>query len=228
MISEPSWEDVIVRIVSEEGMDPWKLDLIRLADVFAAYVGRMDQLDLRIPARFILIAAILLRLKSDILAGVPQKQALLGEPGPEKDSELIRLLAQIPPLQPPVKRMPLGPVTMEELLAALRKAFEVEERRKRKKEHLRRRVDVVLPQERDDITDRIARLLEEINKAITDIEGSTTFSKIVKKWERREIVRTLMPMLHLSQEGKITHEQPVLFEDIIVKKKKKEGDEGGK
>ncbi|MEM5814711.1 MAG: hypothetical protein QXD77_02750, partial [Candidatus Aenigmatarchaeota archaeon] len=62
MISEPIWEDVIVRIVAEEGMDPWKLDLIKLADVFAAYVSKMDRLDLRIPARFVLIAAILLRM----------------------------------------------------------------------------------------------------------------------------------------------------------------------
>lgn len=220
MISEPSWEDVIVRIVAEEGMDPWQLDLIKLADVFAVYISKIDQMDLRIPARFVLIAAILLRMKSDVLAGTPQKHALIGEPGPEKDSELIRLLAQIPPLQPPVKRVPLGSVTMEELIAALRKAFEVQERRKTKKERLRQRVAVVMPQEKEDITERISKLLDEINAAITEIEGSTTFSKLVKNWDRREIVRTLLPMLHLTQEGKITHEQPQLFEDIIVRKKK--------
>jgi len=89
-----------------------------------------------------------------------------------------------------------------------------------RKLRLRRRVEAVLPEERDDITERISRLLDEINKAITDIEGSTTFSKLVKKWERREIVRTLLPMLHLTQEGKITHEQPKLFEEIIVKRKR--------
>ena len=230
MISEPSWEDVIVRIVSEEGMKEWDIDLIKLADAFAVYVSKMDQLDLRIPARFILITAILLRMKSDILAGTPQKHALISEPGPDKDSELIRLLAQIPPLQPPVKRVPLGSVTMEELITALRKAFEVEERRKVKKERLRQRIAVVMPQEKEDITERIGRLLDEINAAIADIDGSTTFSKLVKNWERRDIVRTLLPMLHLTQEGKITHEQPVLFEDIIVKKKKAkvEGNEQSK
>ena len=222
MISEPSWEDVIVKIVAEEGMDPWDLDLTKLADVFANYVGKMDQLDLRIPARFILIAAILLRMKSDILAGKPQKHALISEPGPAKDSELIRMLAQIPPLQAPVKRVPLGSVTVEELITALRKAFEVRERRKERKMKLRRRVAAVLPEQREDITKRINTLLDEINQAISDIEGSTKFSNLVKKWERKEIVRTLMPMLHLTQEGKITHEQPELFEDIIVKKKKKE------
>ena len=73
-----------------------------------------------------------------------------------------------------------------------------------------------------------AKSCDEINAAILDIEGSTTFSKLVKNWERRDIIRTLLPMLHLAQDGKITYEQPQLFEDIIVRKKKKlEGEKNG-
>jgi len=67
MVSEPSWEDVIIKIVAEEQMDPWSIDIIRLANSFLIYLKKIEKLDLRIPARFILIAAILLRMKSDVL-----------------------------------------------------------------------------------------------------------------------------------------------------------------
>ena len=219
MINEPSWEDVIVKIIAEEKMEPWNIDLIKLADVFGKYLARMGEMDLRVPARFILIAAILLRMKSDILIAKPEHKILSEVNKEQKDAELIRLLSQIPPLQAPVKRVPLGSVTMEELLTALRKAFEVKERREERKIKLRERVAVVLPHETQDITDRINKLYEQIADAIKDIEGSTTFKQLVKKWDRQDIVRTLTPMLHLSQEGKITYDQPVLFEEIIVKKK---------
>lgn len=219
MVSEPSWEDVIVRIVAEEQMDPWAMNLVKLAEAFATYVTRLDRLDLRMPARFILIAAILLRMKSDILANKPPGQLIAEGPTEQKDAELIRLLASVPPLQPPVKRVPVGSVTLEELLTALRKAFEVKERREMRKERIRHRVELVLPTDTEDITERIQKLLDHINRTIADIEGSTTFRSLVKNWERQDIVRTLMPMLHLTQEGKISHEQPVLFEDIVIRRR---------
>ena len=221
MINEPSWEDVIVKIIAEEKMDPWNMDLVKLADVFSSYLSRVTESDLRVPARFILIAAILLRMKSDILSGEPEKALRAETPKGEKDAELIRLLSSIPPLQAPVKRVPLGSVTIEELLTALRKAFEVKERREERKIKLRQHVEVVLPpHETQDITERIEKLLDQINTAIIDIEGSVTFKQLVKKWDRQDIVKALTPMLHLSQEGKISYEQPVLFEDIVIKKKR--------
>jgi chromatin segregation and condensation protein Rec8/ScpA/Scc1 (kleisin family) len=219
MVNEPSWEDVIVRIVAEEQMDPWAINLVKLADSFASYATKLDQMDLRVPARFVLITAILLRMKSDILANRPQRQFIAEGATEQKDAELIRLLASIPPLQAPVKRVPVGSVTMEELLTALRKAFEVKERREQRKIRIRQHIEQVLPVETEDITKRIQTLLDQINDAIVDIEGSTTFKQLVKNWERKDIVKQLLPMLHLTQEGKITHEQPVLFEDIIIKKK---------
>ena len=73
MVSEPSWEDVIVKIVAEEGMDPWNIDIVKLADTFITYLDKMESLDLRVPARFILITAILLRMKSDVLTARKQK-----------------------------------------------------------------------------------------------------------------------------------------------------------
>ena len=215
MISEPSWEDVIIKIIAEEQMDPWSIDIIKLANAFLSYLQKIEELDLRIPARFILIAAILLRMKSDVLTEKEEK-ILIPESEKEVD-ETLRVLASLPPLQPPLKRIPLKNVSLEELLSALRKAYEVQERRTERKLRIRRAVDVVLPAgEVEDITERINSLLNQINSALSEVE-SIEFSRLVKRWGRKEIVESLLPLLHLSQDGKINLIQEELFKEIMVK-----------
>lgn len=219
MVNEPSWEDVLVRIVAEEGMDVWAIDIVRLADLFVIYTQNLRQ-DLRIPARFILIAAILLRMKSDILAEKPEKILIPESPENPKEAELLRVLAAIPPLQPPAVRIPMKSVALNELITALRKAFEVRERRLMKK-HRARQIAMrgFVPEE--DITDRINALLKQIESALQEIDR-LEFSKLVKEWKRENIVKTLVPMLHLAQNGKVSYDQPELFKEFYVQLKKAE------
>jgi len=216
MVSEPSWEDVIVKIVAEEQMDPWSVDLIRLADVFIIYINKIEELDLRIPARFILIASILLRMKSDVLA---EKKERIFIPESEKEAdEMLRALAAIPPLQPPLKRIPLRNVTLNELITSLRKAFEIQERRLERKRRVKRAVEFAIPMAEEDITDRINKLLSQINEALLEVDN-IEFSRLVKRWGRKEIVEALMPLLHLSQDGKVILLQEELFKEIFVRKR---------
>jgi segregation and condensation protein A len=217
MISEPSWEDVIIKIVAEEQMDPWSVDIIRLSNAFLNYLEKMESLDLRIPARFILIAAILLRMKSDVLT---EKEERIFIPESDKEvDETLRVLASLPPLQPPLKRIPLRNVSLEELISALKKAYEIQERRVERKFRIRRAVEVAVPPaEAEDITERINKLLTQINEALSEVEN-IEFSRLVKRWGRKEIVEALMPLLHLSQDGKINLLQEELFKEILVRKK---------
>ncbi len=223
MVSQPSWEDVLVRIVIEEKMDPWDIDICRLADIFVEYVDRMKILDLRVPARFILIAAILLRMKSDFLKEKDKKKMLIPEGEKEVKVQDIQALAQVPPLEPPAERIPVRNVTLEELIYALKKAFEIQERRKvrrvRREQVLKDFVEV----EEEDITDRIKILLNTIRNIIEELEKEEVeFSKIVGEWKREKIVKTLIPILHLSQEGKISYEQPELFQEIYIRLRENE------
>lgn len=217
MVNEPSWEDVLVRIVAEEGMDVWAIDLIRLADLFVSYMQKMTELDLRIPARFILITAILLRMKSDILAEKPEKILIPESPENPKEAELLRALASIPPLQPPMVRIPMKSVALNELITALKKAFEVRKRRLLKKQRARQIAMRGFAAE-EDITERINNLLEQIKSALQEIDR-IEFSKLVKDWRREEIVKTLVPLLHLAQNGRLTYEQPELFKDFYIQLK---------
>jgi len=218
MISEPSWEDVIVKIIAEEQMDPWNIDIVKLADTFVEYLKKFKELDLRIPARFLLITAILLRMKSDILE--PKTERIFIPEAEKEEDEILRKLASLPPLQPPLKRIPLRNVTMEELITALKKAFEIKERREERYERIKRRVEEALPEHpEEDITERIDKLLKDINAALMEIE-KIEFSRLVRRWKRDQIVDTLIPLLHLSQEGKINLEQNELFKEIFIRRKK--------
>jgi segregation and condensation protein A len=215
MIIEPSWEDVIVKIIAEEQMDPWSIEIVRLADTFLDYLSRIEELDLRIPARFILIASILLRMKSDVLSA--KKEKILVPESEKPEDETLRILAQLPPLQPPIKRVPLGNVSLQELLSALKKAYEVQERRVERKMRIRRLVEQAVPQTEEDITERINAVLNEIQTALKDID-SIEFSRLVRRWKRDEIVKALIPLLYLAQEGKLSYEQKELFKEILIKK----------
>jgi chromatin segregation and condensation protein Rec8/ScpA/Scc1 (kleisin family) len=42
---------------------------------------------------------------------------------------------------------------------------------------------------------------------------------LVKRWGRKEIVDSLLPLLHLSQDGKINILQEELFKEIFIKRK---------
>jgi segregation and condensation protein A len=216
MISEPSWEDVIVKIVAEEQMDPWSVDIIKLSNVFISYLQKIEELDLRIPARFILIAAILLRMKSDAL--VEREEKILIPESEKEADETLRALAALPPLQPPLKRIPLRNVSLNELISALRKAYEIQERRVERKVRVKRAVEFAIPIPQEDITERINKLLMQINEALAEVDN-IEFSRLVKRWGRKEIVEALLPLLHLSQDGKINLIQEELFKEILVSKK---------
>ncbi|NIO43999.1 MAG: segregation/condensation protein A [Candidatus Aenigmarchaeota archaeon] len=214
MVSEPSWEDVIVKIVAEEQMDPWSIDIIRLANTFLIYVKKIEKLDLKIPARFILISAILLRMKSDVL--IEKKQKIFIPESEKEPDEMLRILASVPPLQPPLKRIPLRNVTLNELINALRKAYQVQDRRVERRRRVKRAVEIAVPLPEEDITRRIDKLLSQINEALMDI-NNIEFSRLVKRWGRKEIVEALIPLLHLSHDGKIHLHQEELFKEILVK-----------
>src|SRR4030042_959669 len=153
-------------------------------------------------------------MKSDILIE-QRKRVYLPESEKESD-DTLRLLAAIPPLQPPLKRIPLRNVTLNELITSLRKAYDVQERRTERKVRMKRTVEMAMPAPTEDITERINKLLNSINSALAEIDN-IEFSRLVKRWGRKEIVETLIPLLHLAQDGKINLMQDELFKEIMVR-----------
>ena len=225
--SEYSWEQIIYKIIAWEGMDPWNLDLSLLSRSFLLYINKMKELDFKIPAKYVVIAAVLLRMKSDhieYLKMLTQGQEELGmgiEDGdeqaasamPENASGEINLA--LASLNMPSKRQPTRKIVAAELISALRNALRTDERRSERS--ARRRGQIVINEE--NITERIELLYKRIDSLLERLkEEEIEFSKLVKKWSREEILSNFVPLVHLDHEKKVHCRQDELFREIYIKK----------
>jgi len=221
IINEESWEELIYNIVSYEGMDPWDVDIIKLADSFLKYIEDFKTLDFRIPAKVVLVAAILLKLKSEGLSPMKvEEMQYFPESGLTVDEfnqireELSKLSLKLP-IERHVKRK----VTLDELIDALNKAMKVEVKKERIKRVLGKRIKEEIGEE-EDIEVRINDLMSEIDGLLLKFKSDKVeFSQIVEKWERDDIVRNFMPLLYLSSRGKVGTEQEEFFKEILICKK---------
>ncbi|MBI4162118.1 MAG: segregation/condensation protein A [Candidatus Aenigmarchaeota archaeon] len=199
------WQEVLVTLVGEEGLDPMNVDIVKLADSFKKHLESVQQFDFKVPARFILVAAILLRMKAEQLLEEEEKKKERTESLPSINIE------NIPPLTAPITRKTTRRVTMDELIGALNKAFEFKERKEGKTIRMRRAVENLIGEE-EDIEVRIARVYGRIEE-----KKEITFSDLVGDWTPRHIVEIFLPILYLSNRGKITCEQSEMFQEIFIK-----------
>lgn len=215
IIEKESWEEVIYYIVSVENLDPWNIDLVKLADSFLRYLKAVEELDFRIPAKIVFVAAILLKLKADYLSIFEERE----EAVEVKQFEDLGIDPNLVQLSYPMKRVPKRQVTLDELVHALRKAMTVEKRREERKQLFARRLQAAIPTE-EDITKRIERVMQEIDELIKKLKlDRIEFKQIVEEWKRDKIVEHFIPVLHLDQERKIEVQQPEIFKEIWIKKR---------
>jgi len=220
VLKESTWDEILEYVITEEGMDPWNIDIVKLADVFADYVKNTSKIDFRIPARVIIIAAVLLRMKTEILMMEEEKKT-----EEKKNDGAIIDISKVPDLDAPIKRIPRRKVTLDELVGALEKAFRTKKIRETKKIRARRKVEELLEGEYVDIEKRIEDLYSRISGILGRLKkGEMTFTELVPKWQRNDIVDNFLPLLYLSNEGKITCEQKELFKEIYIKIKDNIGD----
>ncbi|MFC2142862.1 segregation/condensation protein A [Candidatus Aenigmatarchaeota archaeon] len=199
------WQDVLTSLIAEDGMDPLNIDIVKLANSFSLYLGRLKGFDFRIPARFILIAAILLRMKAELLLEEEEEKIRQQE---EKIPKIN--LEDIPQLLPPIMRKTTKKVGINELITALEKTFAFKEKKEEKKLRLRRKV-IALIDDEEDIEEKIRGIFEKIMR-----KGSTTFSELLPSWNRKDIVDTFLPLLYLSNRGKISCNQEEFFKEIYI------------
>jgi len=216
IIEKQSWEDIIYYIVSIENLDPWNLDLVKLADSFIAFIKRVKDLDFRIPAKVVFIAVILLKLKVETLLRKEEEKAEQAVKE-EKRIEIPDIDLDSIKLAPPLKRLPKTQVTVEDLIHALKKVVEFRERKYRREFLARRRVEKNIGVE--DVEKRIEKVLHKIEEKIKDGREKINFKELVEEWNREKIVFYFTPLLHLEMKKKIETEQEEPFKDLYIKKK---------
>ena len=207
---ELTWEGLIRDIVNNEGLDPWDIDISILTKKYLAAVRAFKEMDIRVSGKFILAAAILLKMKSDYLLTKKEEEK------PEDQKEEFVLDAEYD-LQPSIPQPKKRKVTMDELISSLQKALVVSE--KRKFRHKQRKVNIKLKLKKIDIGEKIALLYTRIIDFFGKFKKEkVSFSELVPGKQREDLIWTFIPLVHLANKGKINIEQEKEFGEIYVRR----------
>lgn len=220
---ENSWEQILYDVVAIQDMDPWNLDILALSKGFADYISGIKELDFRIPAKWVIIACILLRMKSDNIKILKMDEDAeefmdldeLEELAELEEAEVERL--ELDPLEAIPKRKPVRQVTITELVSSLKKVIKAEKRRDLRLQKRKDKIEI----SSEDITMRIENLYSKIGDMLTTIrENEVKFSKLVGSWKRGKVVDTFLPLVQLDHEKKVACRQEKIFEEIFIKKRR--------
>ncbi|MEW5955453.1 MAG: segregation/condensation protein A [Candidatus Micrarchaeota archaeon] len=227
LVVQPTWKEFLIELVNSNQMNPWEVDLIDVADKYLQRVRALQSMDLRIPANVILASALLLRFKADAL------QLEEEEPEPEAVEEPTYIQEEIPELVLRANQPRRRKLTLEELIQAVDDVM-----REQAKPLLPAAAPKVLAIElqKEDMTELMKRVYARALE-IKDGENVLLFSELIKPYFTGEpcpgpgnchehgfwcygvdnVVRHLLPVLHLVQENKVLAWQDKLFGEIFLR-----------
>ncbi|VVC01900.1 Segregation and condensation protein A [uncultured archaeon] len=221
LVEFPTWREMLLDLVASRKLDPWNIDLVEITTGYVERISKMEMLDLRVPANLILAAAILIRFKSDALrfeeeAQVVQEETYVEEDAAPETIPVLELRTRIPP-----KRM----VTLDELLLAMEKVFDEQKKREEKAQKIEipSVINIQLPE--FSIEERMGEIYERV-LAEKDSEGLATFSSILVEKNPLGVVMTLLPLLHLVQDGELSIFQEKFFGEIFIRVRENNHTEG--
>jgi len=214
IVALPTWREMLLDLVATRKLDPWNIDIVEIASGYLEKIKKMEMLDLRVPANLILAAAILLRFKSQALHFEEEVQVVEEQTYVEEDAEP----SVIPVLELKTRIPPTRMVTLDELLSAMEKVFDDQKKREEKahKVEIPTVINIQMPE--FNIEERMEKVYARI-VAEKDTEGLATFSAILPERTPVEMIGTLLPLLHLVQDRRVTIFQEQTFGEIFIRVK---------
>ncbi|VVB72358.1 Segregation and condensation protein A [uncultured archaeon] len=204
--------EVLVELARRGDIDPWDIDIASATEKFLLYIDSLEKRDLRIPARTLLYASILLRMKSDSME--EQKEE---EPEPEAEELAFEEEEEIDSLpRPPVRRHTKRPVTLDELIQELKKA-EMVGRRKAMRDRWPTTEEKSLDLSHDEGIEERIQALEPILDDMFMTHKKLTFRDINGKNGRVEDnVTNYVSLLFMAHRKQLWLEQEEIFGELFV------------
>lgn len=221
---EITWQTILYDLVKSGEINPWDIDISILANKYLEKVRKMQESNLFISGKVILASAILLKIKSEKL--ISEDIGLLDNlmfPAEMEELDQFfdrnrRITLDVEPkltIKTPQARK--RKVQINDLIEALEKALEVNERRVVR--HLERdRIpdNLFIPVKPRDITEIIKELYDKIKLTFTK-KPTLTFSELVPSNKKEDKITTFIPLLHLATQEKVDLNQEVHFGEIEIK-----------
>lgn len=215
------WQTIIYDLIRTEQLDPWDIDIGVLADKYVETIQKLEEANFFVSSKVLLACSLLLRLKSEILANnfiQSLDEALYGKE--EKSQTIERIDIDEGELPVLVAKTPMSrhkKVTLNELINALNKAIETENRRIRREITQRQAEKLVLSIPKTPhipLKIRMSQVFSFIQSLIKSQEEYISFSSIAK--EREEKIACFVPVLHLANESKVYLRQKNHFDEIYI------------
>lgn len=223
---DPSWQSIIYELVTSEQLDPWNINLNILCTSYFQKIKELEQNNFNISSKMLLAAAILLRIKSEILLNkyIREIDDVLF-PQDEHIQKLIERIEinedDIPVLSPKTPLPRFKKVTLQELITALDVAIKTESRRIEKeigKKQAERLSYVDIPKfRRINIKERIRSFYAKLLTGFKNKKGELKlpYSHLTGN-SKEEKIACFLPMLYLSNNGKVWLEQQNHYSEIYL------------
>lgn len=231
------WQSIIYQLVRNRKVDPWDVDISKFTKEYMATIEKLKQMNFRVSGKVVLAAAILLKLKTQhlglddfiVLTEDPEEDMALAHAEDEyidpDEEKLVRLATHIrqnkkkkykiePKLVGPRRRK----VTVFELVGALKKALEVDERRTTRKVKFERAApSKTYEVKKIDIFGKIKDVYGRLRIQVeSEKSNMVPFNTLVGKDDKKETIWTFIPLLHLANEEKVWLHQDESFSEINV------------
>lgn len=228
-----TWEGLLRDIVKKEDINPWDIDINFLTSKYMEALKQLSNIDFRLSGKFLLASSILLKMKSDNfdvnkMYAVPTDyfedffedlnlDALREEFRDQELKQSFRTSKVGVDVRLPRDRM--KPISLDDLVDALKDAMEVQKRRKIRKKSLKEKLDYRADVVKVDITEKIKNLYDTIVNFFENLRREEVmFRELVPSQDRSDLLWTFVPLLHLNSEGKVNINQKIQFGEIKVKR----------
>jgi len=221
---EIGWKEIIYDLINTDQLDPWDIDITLLTQGFLEKIQQYEETDFFVSSKVLLAAALLLRIKSELILSQYMKSIddiLFGEKESKKSVlERIELDEEIPELllRSPMPRF--RKVTLNELIESLNKAIITENRRIKKvivDNNALRESGISLPKKKYNIKNKLLNLHSKI---MDHFEKNKSHKKVpyteIVGIGREERALSFFPILQLENNGKLWLEQEAHFEEIYI------------
>lgn len=212
------WKDIVYEIVST--MDPWDIDIEELTRRYSEKINNMKNLNLKIPADVIIVCAVLLRMKAEILKFSNEKEDEFEEDNEDNNDVNEDLWNENDNEDTNIKLIPKrtikGKISIEELINAIHDVLKTTDKKILKKVE-RRQVEII----ELNVDENIKKIVDKIYEKIVEMqklskEKKIKFSEISDQKDKKRFVREFLAILFLINDKKIDVIQNENFGEIYL------------
>ncbi|MDD5163270.1 MAG: segregation/condensation protein A [Candidatus ainarchaeum sp.] len=212
LVDQPAWKTILIDLVKSNKMNPWDIDLTELANKYFQKIQALEKADLKLPANAILASTILLKFKARAISISSIEDE--DETTKEMTKEEIQFFEQNIPELRHGRQLRTGKITLDELVSNIEAILE---KTKQRGNILREKEipEFKLSMNQPNIEKKIEETYLLIQKK-ADSQGITRFSQLITGKNPVEMVNVFIPMLFLTNKGKINIWQEEFWREIFI------------